>query len=226
MENSSPSVGRENNPQSASPISRATAVRLSLYLRELRRLQREAVAGISSQDLGNSLGVSDAVVRRDLACLGQLGRRGVGYSVQELICNICEIMGMARDWHVLLVGAGNLGTALLRYRGFGEQGFRVVAAIDNDPRRVGGKIGDVEIFHLDQLEETVETRQVSLGILAIPAEDAPAIAQRLATAGVSGILNFAPITLKIAGDICVANVDLAAELQQLAFSVARGTSRR
>ncbi len=203
------------------PVRRAAAARLSLYLRELRRLQRLGVIGISSRELGEALGVTDAVVRRDLASLGQLGRRGVGYSVVGLMEQIRQLMGIERPWHVLLVGAGSLGTALLRHRGFSEQGFRVVAAVDVDPSQTGRQVGTVTIHPLHELEELITEHQVTLAILTVPAEAAAAIAQRLADAGVSGILNFAPVTIKVTGDVCIANVDLAGELQQLAFLVAR-----
>lgn len=217
MPNSTP----PDSSSGSNPVPRAAAARLSLYLRELRRLQGNGVTGISSRELGAALGVSDAIVRRDLASLGQLGRRGVGYSVLSLMDQIRSLMGIDRPWPVLLVGAGSLGTALLRHRGFSEQGFHVVAAVDIDPERIGKKVGSVEIFDVEQLEPLVQQHRVALAILAVPGDAAGALAQRIADAGIAGILNFSPVTLKVTGEVSVANVDLAGELQQLAFSVAR-----
>lgn len=211
-------------PPGAAEIPRAAVGRLSLYLRELRRLAGEGIGHASSGRLGKLLGVSDAVVRRDLGHLGPMGRRGVGYEVEPLIERIRQTLGSDVLWNVALVGAGSLGNALLRYRGFEDQGFRLVAAFDIDPRRIGTSVGGIPILALDDFEQQVRQHQIVLAILAVPADVAPATAKRVADAGVAGILNFAPVTLQTGGATCVANVDLASELQQLAFSVVRQLS--
>ena len=185
---------------------------------------RDDIPRVSSNDLGIRLGVSAAIVRRDLATLGHMGRRGVGYDPSSLAARIRSVLGADKVWNVALFGTGSLGTALLRYRGFAEQGFRLVAAFDIRPDRIGESLGGVPVIDLAELEETIERRGVSLAILAVPAEAAQEIAERLSRAGVTGILNFAPVTLNVAGETCVANVDLASELQQLSFAVARSAS--
>lgn len=203
-------------------IPAAAVSRLSLYLRELRHLRREEVTKISSSQLGRRLGVSAAVVRRDLACLGQLGRRGIGYDIAALSERIRSALGADKTWNVALIGAGSLGTALLRYRGFAEQGFRLVAAFDVSPQRIGQSVGGIPILELAALESTIVERQIALAILAVPAEAAQPIADRLARSAVAGILNFAPVTLRVGGETCVVDVDLASELQQLSFAILRG----
>lgn len=202
-------------------IPSAAVARLSLYLRELRRASSEGVQKISSEELGRRLGVSSAIVRRDLAALGQLGRRGVGYEVSTLAKRIRNALGADQSWFVALIGTGSLGTALLRYRGFSEEGFRLVAAFDIRPDRIGETVGGVPVFPMDELEERIDQLGITLAILAVPAEVAEETFERLRNAGVTGVLNFAPVSLRGKGMTCVANVDLAIELQQLSFAVVR-----
>jgi redox-sensing transcriptional repressor len=214
-----PAGGGAAPPREVLGIPRAAVGRLSLYLRELRQLADAGTAHVSSRKLGRLLGVSDAVVRRDLGYLGPSGRRGVGYAIGPLISQIRQTLGTHLVWNVALVGAGRLGDALMRYRGFDRQGFRLVAAFDIDPQRIGHSIGEVPVLPLDQLEQVIARRGVSLAILTVPAAAAQELAQRLASAGVAGILNFAPITLRVGGGTCVTNVDLASQMQQLSFAV-------
>jgi redox-sensing transcriptional repressor len=208
-------------PDAFPNIPAAAVARLTLYLRELRRLDRQGETGVSSSNLGKRLGVSAAVVRRDLAWLGQLGRRGVGYDVAALIARIRAVLSADQVWNVALIGAGSLGTALMRYRGFAEQGFRLRAAFDVRPDRLGLSVGEIPVLPMTSLEAELAAQQITLAILAVPAEAAQLTAERLAQAGIAGILNFAPVTLRVGGETCVANVDLANELQQLSFAVAR-----
>lgn len=214
-----PAEDETSGPDPCVDIPPATVGRLILYARELSRLRREGESHVSSKTLGQLLSVTDAVVRRDVGYLGQMGRRGIGYEIAPLISQIRETMGTNSTWRVALVGAGSLGNALLRYRGFNELGFELVAAFDNDPVRQEQSVGGIPVLPLDSLETVIVQREVSLAILAIPDEAAGPMAQRLAAAGVVGILNFAPVTLQNFTDICVVNVDLASELQQLSFSV-------
>ena len=202
-------------------IPSATVGRLILYARELQRLRREGQTHVSSGELGVLLSVSDAVVRRDVSYLGQMGRRGVGYEVGPLIHQIRETMGTNVKWKVALIGAGSLGTALIRYRGFSEQGFELVAAFDSDPARWSQSIAGVPILPSEDIESTIHKLDVQLAILAVPGEVAGAIAARLCKTGVAGILNFAPVPLQKDPRVCVVNVDLASELQQLSFAVVK-----
>lgn len=222
MDHSGSLASEASDAQQGIPPS--SVARLSLYLRELRRLVRDGTAGVSSQQLGSCLGVTAAVVRRDLAYLGSLGRRGVGYDVNGLSTSIRKALGADKAWNVCLIGTGSLGTALLRYRGFSEQGFRLVAAFDVRHDRIGDNVGGVPVLDMKDLESVITAREVSLAILAVPTEAAQSIAERLAAAGVTGILNFAPLNLTVGRGTCVANVDLASELQQLSFAVVRQLS--
>ncbi|MCG8650869.1 MAG: redox-sensing transcriptional repressor Rex [Pirellulales bacterium] len=193
--------------------------RLSLYFRELHRLLDTDVVSINSQELGRLVDVSPAVVRRDLSALGTIGRRGVGYEVNKLIERIGAVLGSGVQWKVVLVGVGSLGDALLRYRGFERLGFKLIAAFDNDPQRVGTRVGGVEVMDVSVLDTVLADLRPELAILAVPAEHAADMAAQLVAAGVNGVLNFAPTTLRLSSGIAVVNVDLASELQMLAFSV-------
>lgn len=219
---------RENVPSSrnkpnATPSRDVPAVvvsRLSLYLRELRQLVREGRSTVSSSQLGKLLGVTDAQVRKDLAYFGHFGHPGIGYRCDELIAEIRRILGTDRSWIVTMVGVGNMGRALLRYKGFAEQGFRVVAAFDSDPRIVGTKIEGIPVYDPKQLREIIRQEHIQLGMITVPAPHAQQVADQLVAAGIAGIVNFAPITLSLPEKIGLVGVDLTTELEQLAFSVA------
>ena len=194
---------------------------MSLYLRELQRLDDSIVQSISSRELAGRLDVSAEVVRRDLAMLGSIGRRGVGYEVATLSGRLRAILGSDTDWRVALVGTGSLGHALLRYQGFERLGFQLVAALDIDPQRIGEKIGGITICDASAMSSIFRRLRPQLAILAVPADAAAEVATKIATAGVSGILNFAPTSLKLPSEIGVINVDLASEMQRLAFQVSQ-----
>ncbi|WP_442505645.1 redox-sensing transcriptional repressor Rex [Novipirellula sp. SH528] len=196
--------------------------RLSLYFRELYRLRDAEITTTNSKELGKLVNVSSPVVRRDLSALGTIGQRGVGYSVDALIERIGQVLGSGKQWEVVLVGVGSLGDALLRYRGFSRLGFKLTAAFDVDPTRIGSTIGGVEVIDAKELERVVTASPPNLAILAVPADNAAEVATLLVKLGVSGILNFAPTTLKLPPRIAVVNVDLASELQRLAFAVQSG----
>lgn len=198
----------------------AVVNRLSLYLRELQYLVQRGVQTTSSSQLGERLGFSDAQVRKDLAHFGAFGHPGIGYRCDELIAEIRRILGTDRVWSVVLVGVGNLGRALLGYRGFAPQGFSLAAAFDADPVKVGSTIEGVEILPMDRLPEVVATRQVDLGMIAVPAAAAQTAADMLVSAGVRGIVNFAPLSLALPEGVSQVGVDLARELEQVAFAVA------
>ncbi|REK17178.1 MAG: redox-sensing transcriptional repressor Rex [Planctomycetota bacterium] len=210
---------KPSSPAPDAPVPKAVVSRLSLYLRELQRLVRDGHDRTSSSQLGRLLGFSDAQVRKDLAYFGHFGHPGIGYRCDDLIRAIRKILGTDRDWPVAMVGTGNLGRALLGYKGFSHQGFRIVAAFDVDPQRVGATIEGVRVFHLDQLPEVATDHKIKLGMIAVPAGAAQNVADRLASAGIEGVVNFAPVTISLPEHVRQVGVDLAIELEQLSFSV-------
>ncbi len=193
--------------------------RLSLYLRQLESFKKKDRRTISSKQLGESLGLTDAQVRKDLAYFGQFGHPGIGYRVDDLIAQVKRILGTDKTWNVLLVGAGNLGRALMAYKGFSSKGFRLVAVFDADPAKVGKKHGPFVIQALSELAETVQKQQIRLGIIAVPADNAQDVADQLVEAGLKGLLNFAPVSITVPPDIALNAVDLAVQLEQLSFQV-------
>jgi len=197
----------------------ATASRLGLYLRELQHFSRSGAQTIKSHALGNRLGLSDSQIRRDLALFGEYGKRGVGYNVMGLIDALRRALGTDGKWNVILIGLGNLGNALVRYKGFEEQGFVLRAIFEADITKVGVPVAGLPVYCIDDLEENIRQLPVHMAILAVPAEAAPGIAERLASLGVSGILNFSPVSLSNRERMAVVDVDLAIELQRLAFAV-------
>jgi redox-sensing transcriptional repressor len=201
------------------PIPNPAVRRLSLYLRQLEAFKRKDRRTISSKQLGESLGLTDAQVRKDLAYFGQFGHPGIGYRVDDLIAEVRRILGTDKTWSVLLVGAGNLGRALLAYKGFASKGFRLVAVFDNDAAKQGKKYGPLSIQPLSDLEETVRQHGIRLGIIAVPADGAQEVADQLIDAGVRGLLNFAPTSINVPAQVAVNSVDLAVQLEQLSFQI-------
>jgi redox-sensing transcriptional repressor len=193
--------------------------RLSLYLRQLEGFKRKDRRTISSKQLGESLGLTDAQVRKDFAYFGQFGHPGIGYRVDDLIAQVRHILGTDKTWNVLLVGAGNLGRALMAYRGFASKGFRLVAVFDNDAGKIGKRQGSFTVQPLEQLAETVRAQQIRFAILAVPADAAQDVADQLIEAGVRGLLNFAPVSITVPANIALNAVDLAVQLEQLSFQV-------
>jgi redox-sensing transcriptional repressor len=211
---------------SESRPSRAAVTRLSLYLRQLETLLQDGAAKVSSGQLGEALGVGDAQVRKDLALLGNLGQPGIGYPIHELAAAIRRTLGIDREWKVALVGVGNLARALLRYHGFAQQGFRIVALFDSDPEKVGQRLEGLKVQSPAQLPAVVAATGAELGIITVPAEHAQAVADELVSAGIRGILNFAPAILRLPPRVSLVSVDLAVQLEQLAFLVQMGRPAR
>jgi redox-sensing transcriptional repressor len=193
--------------------------RLSLYLRQLESFKRKDRRTVSSKQLGESLGLTDAQVRKDFAYFGQFGHPGIGYRVDDLIGQVKRILGTDKTWNVLLVGAGNLGRALMAYRGFDQKGFRLTAVFDDDAGKIGKKFGQFLVQPLTDLAETVRKENIKLAILAVPADSAQEVADRLVDAGVRGLLNFAPVSITVPPDVALNAVDLAVQLEQLSFQV-------
>ncbi|MBX3355799.1 MAG: redox-sensing transcriptional repressor Rex [Phycisphaeraceae bacterium] len=205
-------------------IPKPTARRLSLYLRELSESIHAGRVRISSKVLGDALGLTDAQVRKDLACFGQFGQPGVGYRAADLSERIRRIMGRDHRWNLALVGAGNIGRAILAYRSFRDEGFQFAAVFDQSPQLVGQTIAGLRVLPVASLAQEVRARQIQIGVIATPAEAAQEVADRLVAAGVDGILNFAPRRLTAPSRVCMATVDLTVAIEQLAFdiSIARG----
>jgi len=210
----------ESGPSNGEPRpSRASVGRFSLYLRRLQQLDPDQVRTISSGQLGDALGLTDAQVRKDLANLGNLGHPGVGYSTSELIAALRRRLGIDRSWSVVVVGVGNLARALLRYRGFQQQGFRIVALFDAAPEIVGQQVDGLTVFPPEAMAEVIATTGAELGILTVPSEAAQSVADALVEAGIRGVLNFAPMVLRLPAHVSLVAVDLAVQLEQLAFLV-------
>jgi redox-sensing transcriptional repressor len=198
-------------------IPEATVGRLPVYLRALVDMAERGVSTISSGDLAEAAGVNSAKVRKDLSYLGSYGTRGVGYDVAYLIHQVRRELGLTQHWPVLIAGAGNLGHALSNYRGFTERGFRIAAIVDKAPERVGERIGSVTVEHIDRLSEIVRRDDVAIGVICTPAAAAQEVADRMVTAGIRSILNFAPAVIAVPDHVSVRKVDLSIELQILAY---------
>jgi len=195
--------------------------RLSLYLQVLDDLPA-GVSRVSSEELAARAGVNSPKVRKDLSYLGSYGVRGVGYDVEHLRFQIRRELGLTREWAVVIVGVGNLGRALANYGGFREQGFNVVGIFDDDPNKVGTRVGEHRVEPLSALPDAVRAGGARIGIIATPAEGAQTVAELLAAAGVQAILNFAPTVVRVPAGVQVRRVDFSAELQVLAFHLHQG----
>jgi redox-sensing transcriptional repressor len=200
-------------------IPKKAIYRLSIYHRALHKLRDNGVDTVSSTTLARAAGVKPAQLRKDLAYFGQFGTRGLGYPVEVLSNIIRETLGREHLQPVILVGAGNLGSALLRYQGFGREGFEVIAAFDSYPEAAVARGVAIPVLHNSELESFIEEKIVKLAILCVPVESAQSVANRLVAAGIQGILNFSPIVLEVSPDVTVNNVDLALELEHLGYFI-------
>jgi redox-sensing transcriptional repressor len=203
----------------ASRISESSVRRLSHYYRVLEEVQAEGKRMISSRRLAEREGITPAQVRKDLSSFGSFGRRGLGYNVEHLRASIRAILGLERRWRVVLVGAGNVGSALIAYRGFREQGFEIVAVFDRDPQRIGDTIGGLAVQDVASLPAAAAAAAFDIGVIATPARAAQEVAQALVSAGVRGILNFAPRKLFLPEGVSLRNVDMAMEFEGLSFAL-------
>ncbi|CAN5342081.1 redox-sensing transcriptional repressor Rex [soil metagenome] len=201
---------------STGALSRAAAFRLSQYL---RCIPATPLATVSSGQLAETVGVSDAQVRRDLAAVGHQGQRGIGYDAEALSHAIRKTLGIHRPWRAALVGTGNLARALLRYKGFQKQGFDLVGLFDIDPAKIGTSIEGITVSSLDSLSQRVKALKAELGVITVPAEAAQGVADQLVAAGVKGLLNFAPTLVKVPPRVSLVSVDLSIQFEQLAFQV-------
>jgi redox-sensing transcriptional repressor len=197
--------------------------RLSVYTRCLQQLEEDGVKTISSQELAERFNLNSAQVRKDLAYFGEFGVRGIGYYVAGLKAELQRILGLDREWAVALVGFGNLGSALFHYKGFARQGFRIAVILDDDPAKAGRTVDGVPILPMSELPKEAKARNLQIAIVAVPAESAPEVAEKLVAAGIKAVLNFAPGRLRTAKDVRLKNVDLAIELESLSFYLAQGS---
>ena len=204
-------------------IPDASVARLPVYLRSLYELMGEQISNVSSERLAELAGVNAAKVRKDLSYLGSYGTRGVGYDVEYLLYQMNRQLGLTRQWPIVIVGAGNLGSALANYGGFDDRGYPVAGLVDVDPAKIGRISNGVTVRHIDDLPEMVDPDGGSIGVIATPAGAAQDAADRLVRAGVRSILNFAPVVLVVPEDVSIRKVDLAVELQILSFYQQRRT---
>jgi redox-sensing transcriptional repressor len=207
-------------------IPEATVNRLPVYLRALYTLADRGVITVASDELARAAGVNSAKLRKDLSHLGSYGIRGVGYDVEYLVYQVSRALGLTQRWPVIIVGAGNLGRALANYGGFLTRGFHIEAVLDSDTAVVGRQLGGVTVRHVSELESVVTEHGVAIGVIAVPAGAAQAMCDRLVAAGVTSILNFAPLVLTVPDGVDVRKVDLSIELQILAFHAQRRNAAR
>jgi redox-sensing transcriptional repressor len=209
----------QREPSNGRLAPRAVVGRVSLYLRQLEAFQRQGLTTVSSSQLGVALGLNDAQVRKDLAFFGQFGCPGIGYRIEELIMALRHILGIDRIWPSALFGLGNLGRALLRYRGFRSRGFHIVALFDNDPALIGQNHDGLIVRSIDDLPRAIREVEISLAVLTVPADAAQRVTDQIVASGILGILNFAPVTLNVPPTVSVVSVDLSIQLEHLAYKV-------
>ncbi|MGI8666230.1 MAG: redox-sensing transcriptional repressor Rex [Jatrophihabitans sp.] len=206
-------------------VPEATVARLAVYLRALVGMGENGTATVSSESLATAAGVNSAKLRKDLSYLGSYGVRGVGYDVALLTEQINKTLGLHENRAVALIGVGHLGRALAGYDGFASRGFRIAAMLDADPRIVGTRLRGLTVRHIAELDRVVAQEHVAIAVLTVPATVAQEVCDRLVAAGVTSVLNFAPIVLSVPAHVDVRKVDLAAELQILSFHDNRKSGR-
>lgn len=200
-------------------IAESTVRRLSLYLRFLEEFEEQGIGTVSSDALALRGGTTSAQVRKDLSFFGSFGKRGLGYAVPELAGRLREILGLGRDYQVVLLGAGKIGSALVQYRGFQKRGFEIVGIFDVDPAKIGKRWNGLTVSDISQLESQLAGQAIDIGVLVTPAEVAQELADRLVKLGIKAILNFAPVQLAVPDDVSVKNVNLALELEALSYAL-------
>lgn len=193
--------------------------RLPQYLRSLQRMIREGRMVTSSQELGERLGISAAQIRKDLSQFGEFGKQGTGYSIPFLVEQLQKILHIDREWDLVIVGAGELGGALARYKGFSDRGFRVKMVFDSDPERIGQKVGEITIEDYTHLIEKVKQAGIKIAMIAVPAGEAQEVANTLIEAGVKAILNYAPLSLNVPPEVRVQYIDPSIHLQRMTYYV-------
>lgn len=204
-----------------SRIPDATVRRLSLYLRFLEEFERSGVTSVASVALAERGGTTAAQVRKDLSHLGSYGKRGLGYSVAELTGVLRTVLGLDSTWRVALLGAGRIGTALFEYEPFRRRGFHITTVIDNDPCKVGTRLGSIRIRDQHELEDALCRDRIDLVIVAVPAPVAQRLVDRVVAVGIKAVLNYAPVQLLLPADVALRNVSMLVELESLSYDLAR-----
>ena len=200
-------------------IAESTVRRLSLYLSFLEGIERQGLDTVSSDELARLGGTTSAQVRKDLSLFGSFGKRGLGYAVPELSEKLREILGLGKEWRVCIIGAGKIGAALARYRGFAERGFTVCAVYDSDEAKIGKRWESLTVRPVAELEKDAAREQFDIAVVATPAESTPEVVRRVVKAGIKAILNFAPVQIAVPADVTVRNVNMAMELEGLSFAL-------
>jgi redox-sensing transcriptional repressor len=200
-------------------IADSTVRRLSLYLRFLEEFENAGLTTVSSEELAARGGTTSAQVRKDLSFFGSFGKRGLGYQVAELTQRMRRILGLERDWRVIIIGIGKIGSALAQYEGFQQRGFRVVGLYDSDPAKIGREVYDLEVRPLEALAEENRERPVDIAVIAVPASAAQRVVDLVVAAGITGIMSFAPIQLHVPADVMLNTVNMAMELERLSFAL-------
>jgi redox-sensing transcriptional repressor len=200
-------------------IAESTVRRLSLYLRFLEEFEEQGIGTVSSDALALRGGTTSAQVRKDLSFFGSFGKRGLGYAVPELAGRLREILGLGRDYRVVMLGAGKIGSALVQYRGFQKRGFEIVGIFDIDPAKIGKRWNGLTVSDIAGLERDLAGQAIDIGVLVTPADVAQELADRLVKLGIKAILNFAPVQLSVPDDVSVKNVNLALELEALSYAL-------
>jgi len=191
--------------------------RLPVYLRALQRLSEKGILNTSSQELGELIGISAAQIRKDISQFGEFGKQGTGYSIPFLIERLRDILKVDRVWEVVIVGMGDMGHALARYNGFANRGFNVSMVFDNDPQKIGQKVGSFEILDAGLLSEKIKQNKIKVAMLTVPAPAAQEIADQLVKAGVKAVLNYAPISLNVPNGVWVQYIDPVTHLQRMTY---------
>ncbi len=197
--------------------------RLPIYLRALSRMLAAGQTVTSSQELGKRLGISSAQIRKDLSHFGEFGKQGTGYQIKYLVGQLRRILKVEQEWPVALVGVGDLGHAILHYGGFQDRGFRIALIFDSDPAKIGTVLNGYEIYAVARLGELIQTQAIVLAMVAVPAEAAQAVTDELVSAGVKGILNYAPLNLTVPDDVRVQYIDPVVHLQRMTYYVTSET---
>jgi redox-sensing transcriptional repressor len=191
--------------------------RLPLYLRALTRLAVEGQEVTSSHELGRRLGISSAQIRKDLSHFGGFGKQGTGYQIAYLVDQLRQVLKVDQEWEVAVIGAGDLGTALLHYKGFSDRGFRIACVFDNSPQKIGKKIGEFVVHPIDDMQKIIQERGIKIAMIAVPAEKAQEVANKLIEVGVRAILNYAPMTLNVPPEVKVQYIDPVVQMQRMTF---------
>ena len=215
---------QEAKPIHPNAVPDVVVLRLPLYVRALVQLREEGVEIVSSRRLGSLLKITPAQIRKDLSYFGRFGKQGKGYNVRLLIKELEQILGLNREWRACLIGMGHLGQAIINYPSFAPEGFEIVAAFDSDSEQVGTTVGEITVQPMSELSGTVETKGISIGIIAVPASEAQSVADELAVSRIRGILNYTPVALQVPARIVMRNVDPVVSLQYMTYYLVLGGS--